>query len=301
MSTRCKKRRKRRRRRKTGVAGAITLSRADGEQVHVEYSDTDTVMTLKKRIHAQTGNWYDICSVRTDGTSPPVCAGANRHNSLYRTLRSAGVAPRPGFELYLRPASGPGGASPCRLLTRKRFSYLPDPVKSKTRSRRKSRGKSKLPSTTNRNQIDVLGLILSLLEDEALRLEAAGMDNDIELLRLRQMREGEPNEDEITEVRSNGFRDVRRKLNEKLVALLEHGRDADDYFRRPMWLPQGVNAFRWAGGQLDTHTRRKWYAILREYLEQGEIQLMDLSPADEAGWRWSSYLRSINHNLGRCA
>ena len=285
---------RRRRRRRRKIAGAITLCRTDGEQVRVEYSDTDTVMTVKKRIHAQTGQWYDICSVRTDGTSPPVCAGANRHNSLYRTLRAAGVAPRAGFDLYLRPASGPGGASPYRSVTRKRFSYLPG--KRKSKSKRKSK-QCQLPSITNRNQIDTLGAVLSMLEDEALRLEAGGMDEDIERERLRQMREGEPDEDEIAEIRSNGFREVRRKLDRRLDALLRHGRHADDHVRRPMWLPQGVVGFRWLGGQLDARSRRRWHGVLREYLEQGEIQLMDLSPVDEARWRWSSYLRGLKNSV----
>ena len=291
-----RRRRTRKRKRKAAVAGAITLSRADGEQIRVQYSDTDSVMTIKKRIHAETGKWYDICSVRTDGGSPPVCAGANRHNSLYRTLRSAGVAPRAGFELYLRPASGPGGASPVRDVTRKRFSHLPCPSKSKSKSRSK-RVEFQLPSTTNQNRIRTLGVILSLLEDEALRLEAHGMDQDIETLRLRQMREEEPDEDEIAEVRSNGFRDVRRKLDERLVAILRHGIDEDDHLRRPMWLPQGVMAFRWLGGYLNLRERRKWHEILRGYLEQGEVELMDLSPAEEERWRWSSYLRSLHKSL----
>ena len=284
-------RRRVKRRRKSRIGGNITLNGLDGTQAHVQYSDTDSVMTIKKRIHAQTGKWYNICAVRTDGGAPPVCAGANRHNSLYRTLRAAGVAPREGYELFLTPAAGPGGASPYRPGTRKRFSYLPG-------KKRKGRKTRRSPATTKRDTVEALGMLLVQLEDEALALEANGMDRDIEEVRLRQQREGHVDEDEIAVVRSDGLRDVRRKLDARLWVLLRHGMNEEDHLRRPMWLPQGTTAFRWRGGRLDAPSRRNWHGIVREYLEQGEIELMDLAPAAEEGWRWSSYIRGLHKSIG---
>ena len=201
---------KKRIRRRRRMAGDITLNRPDGVQISVPYRNTDTVMTVKKRIHALTGQWYNICSVRTDGEAPAVCAGANKHNSLYRTLTAAGVAPRAGHELVLVSASGPGGISPLYHHTRKRFSHLPSKSKSKSKSRSK-KNKVALPGTTNQNTVAILRMILTQLEEEALKLEDTGMNRDIETARLRQMREGAPDEDEIAEVRGAGFEDVRRK------------------------------------------------------------------------------------------
>ena len=201
--------------------------------------------------------------MRTDGEAPVVCAGANKHNSLYRTLTAAGVAPRPGYELVLVAASGPGGVSPLYHRTRKRFSYLPGEAKSR-------KNKVAIPATTDQGTVGILRMILTQLEEEALRLEDTGMNRNIEAVRLRQMRDGEPDADEIAEVRGAGFEDVRRKLTAKLRSILRHGREEGDHFRRPMWLPQGGIAFRWRGGRLDGRSYRTWRRVMNDYLRQGD-------------------------------
>ena len=191
MRTRRKSKKQRRRR----MAGDITLNRPDGEEVTIPYHATDTVMMLKKRIHALTGRWYNLCSVRTDGGAPAVCAGANKHNSLYRTLAAAGVAPRAGHELVLVSASGPGGVSPLHHRTRTRFSYLPSTTMSGRKTKRKNRkNKVSLPPATDQGTVGILRMLLTMLEEEALRVEDTGMNKDIETVRLRQMREGAPDD-----------------------------------------------------------------------------------------------------------
>ena len=274
----------RRRGRQGGNITRLRFRAPDGTSITLPFWRTDSVHSVKKQLHAKTGNWYNVCSGAR-------CVGDSKDEHLYSTLLSAGLIPREPhrkttLNLYLVAARGLGGSSPFRAGHNAPRSLAYVPVQRTGRKRQSSVGNL----THKGPEFAIARQIFAYLEDRARALEDLHIDVPMEEYRLRKLRaDEEPDPREEDAIYTAGTERVDQGIGRSINGLLFPRNP-----HREFTLPGLHETFRWPGGRLTPRTGASWRSILDDYFRRGEEDAIN-SP--DPNWRWSSYLGAVKRSL----